>query len=241
MKSGSSAPLRSGSVLMETLLVLPVLLLVFGGLFILGDMAHARMHLGLVDRAAAWSAGGRFAEPSFREWFAYVGQTSALRPEYVKAGQPRAATHERGSEGEERARLDMPRGNHWLGFHAGYAHAKAAIPFWVGMANAHSTVFGGPEEERFADERRFYVYDRDVKEAGRSAGDYREFGRAFAVHRIPVDEGTGTWSRAAPAVNLAWQSVVGDRWCGTDVSSGIDASAPGVAFRRHPLALFLGE
>lgn len=232
----------AGSVLLETLFVLPILLLLFGGLFVLGDLAHSRLHLEAVDRGAAWGSNSRFSEPVFREWFRYAAQTSALRLERVKSGRPRAVTHERGSQGEERARLDMPRGNHWLGFYAGYAHAKASIPFWVGMANAHSTLFGGPEEDRFADERRLHVYEEDVPGTDIKAGDYREFGRAFAVHRAPgVSGASNVWSRHVPAQNLAWQAVVGDRWCGTDVSSGVSPHAPGSSFRRHPIALFLGE
>ena len=78
---------RSGSVLMETVIVLPILLLVIGGLFILGDMAHGRLHLTAIDRAAAWGSANRFYEPQFKSWFGFVPKTTALRIERVKSDE----------------------------------------------------------------------------------------------------------------------------------------------------------
>ncbi len=227
-----------GSVLMETVLVLPLLLLMLGGLFILGDIAHGRLHLGTVDRAVAWSSANRFSEPSFRSWFAYVPETSALRVERVRAGELDASTN-----------APALRGNRWLGVYAGYANARVDVPFWVGMANAHANLFRRPDDERLPSSWTLFPNEEESDETDESdesddegeRSAYRELGRSFVVHRRNVAAVSNALYRAQPVQNLSWQSVVGDDWCGLAPARGLAGSPPGTGFRRHPFALFVGE
>jgi len=227
MRCGSRdfpGPGVQGSVLMETVLVLPVLLLLLGGLFILGDLALGRLHLGTVDRAAAWGSGSRFSEPSFRSWFAYVPKTSALEIERVRAGEPVTTNG-----------VSL-RGNRWLGFYAGYAHGKVAVPFWIGMANARNIMVSGPEEDRFREEWKLFS-DTD----GDGVSRYRDSARSFVVHRRSGLGGTNAWNRTLPVKDLSWLDVAGDSWCGGVESAGLSGRPAGNGFRRHPYALLVGE
>ena len=235
----AGADSRRGSVLMETVIVLPILLLLFGGLFILGDMAHGRLHLTAVDRAAAWGSDNRFAEPEFKSWLAFVPKTTSLRIERVRADEVLASADD--AKSEAAAKAQMLHGNSWLAFYGGYAHAKVAVPFWYGSANAHGILFGGSEEDRFKDEYRLFTYEEDMDK--HKAGDYRDFGRSFVVHRRrAVQSGpSNNLDRAAAAANLSWSSVVGDGWCGGAQSPGLGGRAAGRSFRRHPYALLVGE
>jgi hypothetical protein len=50
---------RAGSILLETLLVLPLYLVALGGMLWIGDIKLARQKLVVSDRYAAWNAGNR--------------------------------------------------------------------------------------------------------------------------------------------------------------------------------------
>lgn len=52
----------SGSVLMETVLVIPLFIAFFSGIFVLGDLMLGRNRLTAADRYAVWLAGCRFAD-----------------------------------------------------------------------------------------------------------------------------------------------------------------------------------
>ena len=240
MKPSPNSSRRSGSVLMETVIVLPLLLLLFGGLFVLGDLAHGRLHLLAVDRAAAWSSANRFAEPTFRSWFAFVPRTSALRIERIRSADIADAMRTdlastTNATPDVRAKL---RGTAWTGFYGGWTHAAARVPTWAATANAHNSLFGGAEADRLPPVRRYFIHSVD-DDAGNKAGDWRDDPRAYVIHRRPVvDE---VFSRTARASDLRWTAVVGDPWPGTGASTGLSASSPGVAFRRHPYVLLVGE
>ena len=233
---------RSGSVLMETVIVLPILLLLLGGLFIFGDMAHGRLHLTTVDRAAAWASDNRFAEPTFKDWFGFIPKTTALRIERVKGVE--IVFDAKDTAGEKKAKAAMLHGNRWLGFYGGYGHAKVTVPFWVGSANAHNILFGGSEEDRFKEEYRLFTYsEQDVGgSTEKKAGDYREFGRSFVAHRGAMPGGTNAFNRTAEVKDLAWLTIVGDSWCGGIApSESMRGRAAGRNFHRHPYALLVGE
>ena len=53
-----------GSILMETVLVIPLYLVILSGIFWVGDLALLRSKSTFFDRVAAWSSGNRFANGS---------------------------------------------------------------------------------------------------------------------------------------------------------------------------------
>lgn len=54
----------SGTILLETLLVLPLYMVLLGGIFWLADLAIARHRLLVADRYAAWTLADRHAAPA---------------------------------------------------------------------------------------------------------------------------------------------------------------------------------
>ncbi len=50
-----------GSVLMETVIAIPLYIVLIGGMFWLGDLLLAKHKLVTADRYAAWNAGNRHA------------------------------------------------------------------------------------------------------------------------------------------------------------------------------------
>ncbi len=58
-KGRGSRDRRAGSILLETVLVLPLWLVAIGGMFWMGDIKLARQKLVMADRYAAWNAGNR--------------------------------------------------------------------------------------------------------------------------------------------------------------------------------------
>ena len=57
-----NAVAERGSVLMETVLVLPLYIAFFSGIFMLGDLESGRNRLTAGDRFAVWASGNRHAE-----------------------------------------------------------------------------------------------------------------------------------------------------------------------------------
>jgi len=50
---------RKGSILLETILVIPVLVVLLGGVFWIGELMLSKTKLLMADRYAAWNAGNR--------------------------------------------------------------------------------------------------------------------------------------------------------------------------------------
>ena len=81
----------SGSLLAETLLVLPVYLMLLGGLFVVGDILLARIRGGVLDRTAAWlrpggALGNHGIAQHHRVW---EGTDSAIGWYGMKLGDPK--------------------------------------------------------------------------------------------------------------------------------------------------------
>ena len=60
-KHGES-PAERGSVLMETILAIPLFIAFFSGIFVLGDLMLGRNRLTAADRFAVWLTGSRLAD-----------------------------------------------------------------------------------------------------------------------------------------------------------------------------------
>ncbi|MDT8389374.1 MAG: TadE/TadG family type IV pilus assembly protein [Lentisphaeria bacterium] len=53
---------ESGSVLLETIMVIPLFVVLIGGIFWIGELMLAKHKLVNADRFAAWTAGNRHAD-----------------------------------------------------------------------------------------------------------------------------------------------------------------------------------
>jgi len=99
-----------GSILMETVLVIPLYLVILSGIFWVGDLALLRSKSTFFDRVAAWSAGNRFAQGS------QSGIKSSLEQDFLQQSQV-------GDQQVEKVRT-----------------TKGSSPAWSGIAGAATTV-----------------------------------------------------------------------------------------------------
>jgi hypothetical protein len=107
---------RTGAVLMETLLVLPLYMVLFGGILWMGDLILAKQSLVIADRFAAWTSGNRSIQRDD-----VVGQVNRLFfPRRVHPNQE--ATLERGRP---------QRVNRWWDTPGATVRLRVTMPEWI--------------------------------------------------------------------------------------------------------------
>ena len=231
---------RSGSVLMETVLVLPLLVMLFGGLFVLGDILHGRLHLLTVDRAVAWSSSSRFEGGRTNlvsSWFVHLGPHTAFTVEKAVARRHEGEDddndwlawaspfRERGGDGKTLGSTE------WLDFVSGHAEGRVDVPMWAAMVNTHAVVNRRPQGEYLASDWRLLAKEN---------GDYRDDGRVYVVRRAP--DVAKRFDRTRGAADLAWFAIPLDRWPGGRAGPRApDVSIQLKPFTRHSAALAVGE
>lgn len=180
--------------MMEGILVLPLYLMLLGVLFILGDLARARMTLLAVERSLTWLASDRFSGH---------GTDGLMRMLAVFEDKETApVTAFRVSEmleGDQRA------GNTWLDAFMGYAVMNVKVPLWVGMANTEA-VMATREPGQKGENMPFR--DAYVLPEGQNGAADRQY-RSFMVRRRRFDAGAD-YDRNAAGIRLAdnvWVNV----------------------------------
>lgn len=243
---------RTGSVLLETVLVLPLLLLLFGGLFIVGDILHGRLHQLTLDRVAAWSPESRFEvgrKDLFRQWFRHLRPHTALRLEQAFTdlynGEGTGGADD-GGQFDDWFACPMPggkslRGTEWLDVAGGRSYARVDVPMWAAMANTHAVVNGRDRGEWLSSEWRLQVDESP----NAHPGTYRSFNRAYIVRRVPDSRLSDDYVRSRPVTDLEWFAIPLDAWPGDENRSNIGEKVslvrPRHAFSRHPTAVVYGE
>ncbi len=216
---------------METILVLPVLLLLFGGLFVVGDIAHGRLHSLTADRMAAWSAGSRFEN----------GRTNLVSRSFRHLGPHTALTLEKAyADWYPDADGVRPHGTEWLDFTGGRTDARVEVPMWAAVANVHNVV-----NQRDQGEYLSSVWKLNVKGGTDHASDYQEFDRQYVVRRAADSSIDREFRRTRPAAKLGWFTIPLDDWPDGDKGVFSASSVPKLPSRhpfvRHPAALAVGE
>jgi len=181
---------HSGSVLMETVLVLPLYLLLLGGLFIVGDIMLARFHLSAVERTYAWRGSSRVPGEPLR-----APLLEMMPDRHLVENESKSAVVKHAGGVNNVA-------NRFL--HFVYANAKAVVkvPFWIGMANTQQTInpndTGAPQ---FVDE--YELHNGAV------------FGRSYVVVRRALNPGDRDemtyYDRTQKAEKLYYDSIRADR------------------------------
>lgn len=120
---------RGGSILMETLLVLPLFMVVLGGMFWIGDIKLARQKLMMADRYAAWNAGNRHRSGK-------GGIDGEIRNAFFRQA-------EIGDQSLTGAEYECGESVGWSAFVAATARARIAMPEWT-----RGWLAGSPEWER---------------------------------------------------------------------------------------------
>lgn len=231
VRLGKSA---EGSVLMETVLVLPLLLLVFGGLFVLGDVIHGRLHLSTVDRMAAWTPESRFE----------CGHTNIVARTFRFLGLHTALILEKAySDWYDSGDEKQLRCTEWLDFTGGRAYARTEVPIWAAMANTHNVVNGAANGESLSSTWRYHVRDG----VGSPVREYADFDRQYVVRRTPdtIVSADSDQVRTVNAAELGWFSIPLGDWPDGDRGLFFGAKLPSLPYRhpfvRHPVALAVGE
>lgn len=257
----------SGSVLMETLFVLPILLMMLGGLFVAGDVIHGRLHLQNVDRISAWSPDSRFEHGSTNivtRWSRHIAKHTETIIEkaftdYYESGSSSASLVDYWDETSNLTGINLggsaggknpPRSTEWLDFAGGRAYARVKVPIWAAMVNVHSVTTGS--SDFLTSDWRLMTYEHNVDEgsadrACHAAGDYREFNRQYLVRRKYGGYIDKDLRRNQDIIDIDWFGTALAEWpCSAKRSSAfgfltsLDMKVRR-AFSRHPAALAVGE
>lgn len=121
-----------GSILMETVLVIPLYLAFLSGVFWLGDLALLRSKSTFFDRLAAWGSGNRQQPFNSQSAAAFI-QSNFLRFQDV------------GQQGVSSLRLDrMPGNDEWSALYSSTADVSINPPPWTdGWRRAALTMMEG--------------------------------------------------------------------------------------------------
>ncbi len=241
-----------GSVLMETVLVLPILLMLFGGLFVMGDILLGRLHLLTVDRGAAWAAGSRFLHGDTN----FVSRSFAHVPKHTALVLDKAfvRSYDGGGSSDEdwfgsffddgnarRERKKSLASTEWLEVVSGHAWGRVEVPIWAAMVNTHSVVSGGGRGDWLSSQWRLLTKGG----AGADASDYLDFGRTYVVRRVRDAALGDDYRRTREARELGWFSIPLDRWPDDGNRSFAASLVPKLparpAFSRHETAMAFGD
>lgn len=113
-----AAASQRGSILMETLLVIPLYIAFFSGIYLLGDLGLGRARLTAADRFSVWTAGCRHEQQD----------DDAVKKKATDAFFPKGEFAE-GTEIES-FRSDKTEAN-WYALIRGAASLKIVLPVWA--------------------------------------------------------------------------------------------------------------
>ena len=132
-----------GSVLMETVLVIPLYIAFLSGIFLLGDLELGRNHLIVADRFGVWLSGTRHAE---------------MESDEVKEEMSEAFfSDEQFAEGTEVESLRMnPEDVEWYRIVRGGSKLKMVLPQWAvgcrkGVLRLFADIGTSPDKEMWDD------------------------------------------------------------------------------------------
>ena len=227
---------------METLLVLPLFLMLLGILFLLGDLLQGRLLQLSMDRTVTWLGGGTVyrenLEKTFskdlglelsdsRGWMGPRFRTDRLNSGYF-AKQPDPG---KGAEG------DKAQGNAWLDTYMGRADLEIGVPLWAPLLDVQRNMMASGPEQRVEPTPSLF----DLRPETTGFPDPK--GRAQLIRRRRRSLATeADFYRGKPASDLEAFKIVFDVWPEIErpaASSGsFDPSSP---YRRHPVAVLIGE
>ena len=212
---------------METLLVLPIFIMLLGGRFVIGDLALARIRGGVLDRTAAWLRPGGTVPPGttiaahHRYWegvnagsFGWYGMklgdpsNASISPIQSWGVQPED-TADAGS-----AENGVPtHGNSWCGFYQGVSFVSAGVPFWVPLLDVAKSVY----EDKNGEPRSPSLYRIHPDHPGWITGADPQFGRKYVFSRRNAAMEDPPPERCATIEGLqeeegGYQDIILDSW-----------------------------
>lgn len=212
---------RDGVILMETLLVLPLLLMLLGGMFLLGDLVLGRIVLQDAGRHEAWLTHCTRMYPSTKDSFKFAESDHVFK--LTKAE----------SKGFRPSDGGVAGGNSWGWGRSGYAAAKSELPLWTALINTQHDVMN-QEGERMGSE--FKMHDDDSL-----------FAQSFDYHRIDAGDAAAlgydmnAYERSNPAIGLEETLIAGDVKFARPGALKGDAHGQRTAYQRSPSMAALAQ
>ena len=211
---------REGSVLMETILVIPILLMLLGGLFLLGDRLLGMLVVQDAGRYVAWTTYGRREFPDARKVFRYAEEKGVFEMKRfysVNYRHTEAATSD---------------GNNWGWGREAYATASSDRPLWTALVDVQKTTMSTGEEP--------------TESKAEFHGEDSLFAPSFDYHRVSesVADSLGGDSvalrRSLPTVNLQETAIAFDSRFAREPTRG-DKHGERTPYSRNPVLSALGE
>ena len=199
---------EQGSVLMETILVLPLYLMLLGGMFVIGELLLGRYLAHDIERTVAWRAADRFG-PDFNDGiFDYATGPNGVFP---------------GMYMQLRGKEEGYWRNNWLFTVGGRSDVVVGTPWWSNFVNVQGVMTGKGKDEAF--EEKFLLNSSD--------GKFLDEPRVWVFRR---QQNLGI--REAGAGELPWVGIAYDHFPGTDASVGAAPKPIMVPdYKRCPLAI----
>ena len=217
---------RNGSILMETILVLPLFLMLLGGMFVLGDLMMGRLLQLDADRVVAWRAVDRFVPDS--ELHPDMSIPDAFDRDIGRDGVDKKPGFVAYNDDHETPHV----GNVWTEFMSGRSEVIVDVPWWTAYLDVQNVMVG--DKDRF---QSSFKLDSDN-------GEFVERPRSYVLRRRDSSQ---NWVRARMAdaedlVERFWIGIVFDPMAGTAVrtveSKPIPApSSTKLAYNRIPHAI----
>jgi hypothetical protein len=211
---------------METVLVLPLYLMLLGGMFIVGDLMLGRFVLQASGRYEAWSTHARVVFPDTISVFRYAEVKPAFHLEHDENGEISPFSTGFRITGNVRA-----NGNMWAYARIGLTRGTVEVPFWAAMVDVQRNTID-PDREATESKNRIHA-------------DGTTFAWAFDYHRISeadIAELGGNpevFRRSNPVGKLQESSIVLDsHFCGP--VNGREPHEEQSPYQRNPLLMALG-
>ena len=182
----------SGAVLMETVIAIPLFMIMLGGIFWIGDLTWTRQKLLLADRYLAWNKGMRHDDRGQTDAGTVGGLFFADKSGAVTPGHTLNVLF-----------VDITKQYDWSHAAAGQASAKVKMPDWVyAMINSARVVYkrGGAIDKsaevrgRERDGQRHQVVMRTKAEAD----------KGYIRNRYGVD--------GSAAAVKQWKEITDEKW-----------------------------
>ena len=212
---------EAGSILMETILVLPILLMLLGGMFLMGDLALGRLVTQDAGRYEAWSTCAKVEMPESEDVFKFA------ETEHFFSFEKFYSTGKDFSEGKR------VTGNSWGWSRLGYAVSKAELPFWTDLINLQHDVLA-MDGDRMGSE--FDLHEDDSI-----------FAPSFDYHRISkeiaesVDYDKDIYARDVTAAALEETVIAGDAVFGMEDEPKGEAHGERTPYVRNPMLVGLSK
>jgi len=145
-----------GSVLLETVIAIPLLVLLVGGIMWIGQLMHDKQKLVVADRYVAWNAGNR-----------HGGQWADVQQRFFETSTPDTASVLQPQRGDAK--------NWWHGVFA-YVDLAVTMPSWTRgwLVDTYAATYATTAHERPPSNLRSFsgFHGRDLPPDGRRPGGH---------------------------------------------------------------------